>query len=478
MAGFLLFLIPLVLNLVLITKKWLVRFSFSFLLILTILGMIFTYSRGGWLSLLGGLMFFGILAKEKIVSNLRLLMVVGGVIVFLIVLILTKPYSQINRSISNISAEVLPQTRTVSGELRVTVWQNSARLIQEYPIFGVGPGAFGSVYYVFQRDPWLYASNAHNYFLEIAAETGIPGLLFFSSLLIFTIYALSKNHTKIKNTTLLTGVIAALFGSFLHAFIDFDWSYISLFLLFWIFLAFVLSSISTKEKAIKTSGFKKVFYLLPVILMMVSWLLFLGEKQYKLALKNVEKDPKKAEKYIAKAIFLNPFDATYRSLYGAIYAAQGKYREAKISYEKAIELYPFGADLYYNIGLIEFEKKNYKEAEKWLLKAAKLAPHHFLRIHIALSQVYKKLGRMDLAKKVLREVIYKRFPINRSFRGFEYILDYGGIKKDLARIYLDLIALDFEQNEKEEAKSLLRVVEKDLDPQNPLLPVFKKALQR
>jgi O-antigen ligase len=61
------------------------------------------------------------------------------------------------------------------AERRVALWHDAVVLIQEQPLFGVGPGRFSSASPIASTDrdePW-----AHQEFLQQGAETGWPGLV-------------------------------------------------------------------------------------------------------------------------------------------------------------------------------------------------------------------------------------------------------------------------------------------------------------
>jgi hypothetical protein len=65
---------------------------------------------------------------------------------------------------------------------RQQFYSTSLRMIQARPLSGVGVGQYApmSVLFLTPQLAWSYGSeNAHNYFLQIGGELGIPGLLFF-----------------------------------------------------------------------------------------------------------------------------------------------------------------------------------------------------------------------------------------------------------------------------------------------------------
>ncbi len=60
-------------------------------------------------------------------------------------------------------------------------WADTGRMIHDFPIFGVGLGAWSAVFPHYQRPPWspYFVNAAHNDYIEAAAEYGLGGLLLF-----------------------------------------------------------------------------------------------------------------------------------------------------------------------------------------------------------------------------------------------------------------------------------------------------------
>ena len=73
---------------------------------------------------------------------------------------------------------------------RFEYWNATGRMIRDYPLFGVGPGEFQSVYprYILPTSSEFIA-DPHNFALEIGALFGIPAFLAFGSFLLATLLA-------------------------------------------------------------------------------------------------------------------------------------------------------------------------------------------------------------------------------------------------------------------------------------------------
>jgi O-antigen ligase len=71
---------------------------------------------------------------------------------------------------------------------RVAHWQAALDMIASNPLFGVGAGNYPAVYEQFAIGPWVEAlGHAHNLYLNVAAEMGIPALFVYLSFLLTAI---------------------------------------------------------------------------------------------------------------------------------------------------------------------------------------------------------------------------------------------------------------------------------------------------
>ncbi|MEU4761828.1 O-antigen ligase family protein [Actinosynnema sp. NPDC023794] len=77
------------------------------------------------------------------------------------------------------------ETNVDTRELR---WQAAARMVAEHPTLGVGPGGFREGYPAASNNAEIDEQTpvAHNMYLEVAAELGVPGFALFAALLVLT----------------------------------------------------------------------------------------------------------------------------------------------------------------------------------------------------------------------------------------------------------------------------------------------------
>jgi O-antigen ligase len=77
---------------------------------------------------------------------------------------------------------------------RVRNWAVPVAMLRDHPILGIGVGHFyqTSAEYSKKVAPdlyWQYPENAHNYYLQIAAETGVSGMLLLTAFLMWVLWA-------------------------------------------------------------------------------------------------------------------------------------------------------------------------------------------------------------------------------------------------------------------------------------------------
>lgn len=485
MGGYLLFVIPLLFSFFLSAKTTAKKFFIGFALFLSVMALFLTYSRGAWLSLFGAFLIFAPLLFQSIKKYRKA--VIGAFIgIILVSIIITNPLKIIEK-ISTVKSDIIPSTRSVSGNLRTTVWANSLEMIEKSPFIGFGIGTFGSIYDSFQKDPWLYSKYAHNYFLELAAETGIPGLLFFIGIIGTAVYMIAfyshsgKRGTSasrivwIKRNPLYLGMLISLTASFFHAFVDIDFSRITLYSLFWIFLAFALALNAKKEKVIEIKGIRQLFYIIPILLMAVSFILSLSEQQFQKAQKSVlNLDFSKAETFAKKALLFNPYSSKTYYFLSQLEERKKNIEAAELYYKKSLSYFPLESKSYVKLGEIEFNKGNYKNAEKMYQKAIKLAPYGNISAYLYLADFYSKTKDAEKEQKIIDTAVYKAFSLNEAFKGFEYLYEANGQKDKLTDTYIKFIVMEINLHQPQKALKIIEIIKKYLNPKNSSLPFLEE----
>jgi putative inorganic carbon (hco3(-)) transporter len=134
-----------------------------------------------------------------------------------------------------------------SNNFRINVWEACFKIIQDYPVIGIGPGhdAFNQIYprYMNSRYPAL---SAYSVYLEHIVEMGYLGLSCFIWLVAVTcnhgLRQLSRlGSTRDKRGLYLIAAIAATASLAFHGFVDTVWYRPQINTLWWFVLAIIAS---------------------------------------------------------------------------------------------------------------------------------------------------------------------------------------------------------------------------------------------
>lgn len=184
------------------------------------LSLIFSQSRGGILSFAVSVIFFYTLTTWRGIGRGKFW--AAG----LFVIILTSYAVWIG-----LDPVLERYSETKEGfSSRLPVWKDTIRLIKDFPVFGTGLGTFGVSYPIYKdRAIWpLSFSHAHNDYLELAAETGLVGLIL---VLCGIALLFNKALNKIKNLPwngdgfrlfLSIGCLSGVLFMLIHALTEFN----------------------------------------------------------------------------------------------------------------------------------------------------------------------------------------------------------------------------------------------------------------
>ncbi len=226
------------------------------LLVIFTTGLIFSYTRAAWISLVGALGMYLILKlkiNNKIIFAI-LIVGIGGYALFQDKILMdlernkvesSTDFSKHIKSISNITSDA-------SNLERINRWNCAIRMFKEKPIFGWGPGTYQFNYAPFQHsDEKTIIStnagdggNAHSEYLGSLAESGLLGLVNYALICIIIYITGTRTYHKLKDRKLKMVVAAALCGLvtyFIHGalnnFLDID----KIAVPFWGFAAMIVS---------------------------------------------------------------------------------------------------------------------------------------------------------------------------------------------------------------------------------------------
>jgi O-antigen ligase len=233
-AGYLVTMIPVVLAMSVYRVKNGWKLSRTFILIATFLLMLaalfLTYSKGGWLVFLVEMAVYGVVYgmflrrrrayERKQMAKMTVYWLSGIVLAcVVIVFISTRSYE-----VQGIAGYLR------SFSVRYEYWVAGAKIIKERPFLGFGPGSFTSVYPKFKLPEAQETRLAHNNFIQVAAEMGLPASFAFVAIWLLIIimwvkWAAADNaqDVQIRSTRILTGgILTGLVAFLIHSLVDFD----------------------------------------------------------------------------------------------------------------------------------------------------------------------------------------------------------------------------------------------------------------
>jgi O-antigen ligase len=198
-----------------------------FSLLLILLNLYFTKSYGTWFALAVALSVIIWLKHSKKYHKKYLA-------IFAILLIAFLAWASLNKykSIENLGARS-------SLASRVTIWKSAGLMVENNPLFGIGPGNFQEKYLEYQKyfPPYLEwsAPQPHNIFLAFWLESGLLGLTGFVILLF---YFFQDNKKVIANNhdlgILFLGIIIYIL---VHGLVDTTYWRNDLAVVFWAVIA-------------------------------------------------------------------------------------------------------------------------------------------------------------------------------------------------------------------------------------------------
>lgn len=234
---------------------------------LFVLGIILSFARAGWLSLVivSG-MYLTFLLRIKFKTLLWSVIIFGGLFLIFrsdILMALSRNNTDAEGSFENNIESVSNISTDASNLERLNRWSCALRMWEEKPLLGWGPGTYMFKYapYQLSRELTIISTNfgtngnAHSEYLGPLAEQGVFGMLIVVVLLLYStslgyklVYSLENREERILCIGIFLGLMTYFVHGFFNNFLDTD----KLSLPFWAFLAaLVTMDIYYRKKAAK-----------------------------------------------------------------------------------------------------------------------------------------------------------------------------------------------------------------------------------
>jgi tetratricopeptide (TPR) repeat protein len=409
LAGYLEMILPLILALLVISRRSLVKkVLLSTGVLLTLMAFLFTLSRGGWLGLLGGAVFFLIRAASK--------KIISAKFSFLLGIILLAGIVGIGIGVKPIRERIIRETLhpRISSQIRVVVWGDTLRMVKARPLLGWGLGTFRWIYPRF-RSPWLRAeiNYAHNDYLHLLAETGVIGLGLFLWLAGAILAVALKTTNRLKeghSRALVMGASVSIVVILIHSFLDFNLHIPANALLFTAVVSLTVAAGHPERRIIHIRGRALILIILIPAATLIGRLIYKGlqadsffrkgeQEQAELKWRSARADFSRA----AREDPGNPYPWARR---GEIWAARGRWARADAGgyflqavshYQKALKLNPCWAEIRAKLGRTLQLRGEMKKARKEFQAALTLDPNNSF-YHDLLGMYYRDGGDIKRAR--------------------------------------------------------------------------------
>lgn len=221
------------------------------------IGLIFSYTRAAWISLLVALgvflVYFFRIKFSTLALGFSLLLVLFLYFQSDIMRSLEKNKQDSSSDLAEHAQSVTNIASDASNLERINRWNCALRMFSERPVFGWGPGTYQFLYSPYQHSSELTIistkfgnrGNAHSEYLGPLAESGVLGALSFLGIIICTYVYASKLYFRLKEREMKIVVLASLLGlttyvihGILNNFLDTDKASVP----FWGFIAIIVAA--------------------------------------------------------------------------------------------------------------------------------------------------------------------------------------------------------------------------------------------
>jgi len=427
-AGYIIVCLPIFFSMFLIERKrWKLLFGFSVLLLL--LNLYFTATRGAWGGFIFSFMIFVMLYSGQVGQERwqnfwkqKLKFLIPLFLIFLLHFGLMSTSQKYKKTIEGGAGKVR-QIITRRTE-RLLIWRDTLVMGLNNPV-GVGIGAF-HIYFpryaskellkILPQDKFI-VNYAHNEFLEIWSETGLIGIGIF----IWTIFAffaqgrlLLKENSALESQKILTvGWLASGAAILVDSFVSVNMRFIISAVYFYFVLGLLASQ--CKREIVVPIDWPKALKLTLIGLVFCLGVFSVKEiiepfRAHKLLTEEVgffeekEADPQKTIAALEETIKANPDEALAYYRLGWVYAKEKNWREAVENFEIACRLNPHLVGARNNLANIYFTLGNKQKAIENYEKAIAINPD-MIDAHFNLGYCYYTVGKLKEAADEFKKVL-------------------------------------------------------------------------
>ena len=175
--------LPLLVALTLTEKSAWVRAAAATMAVCCVLTVVFTFSRGGLLTLVVVGLALLVRSRHRWVSAALVAVAISG--------LLALTNDRLREGYVERISTIVNFEEDASAVARLEVWETCWRVFLDYPVLGVGPDNFEVVFWRYTREGTRFRV-AHNAFLQLLTESGLPAVLLFVALFAVSLWRLER----------------------------------------------------------------------------------------------------------------------------------------------------------------------------------------------------------------------------------------------------------------------------------------------
>jgi O-antigen ligase len=312
---------------------------------------------------------------------------------------------------------------------RFKIWKKTVEVIKDKPFFGTGLSNWKLtvVAYGAEDMPWkvgdFIPDRPHNVYLQVMAESGMPGFIFYIAVWVFIVIIGFKTLSKpipLNDKILLCLMLGGIAGFATDCMFSFPMERLEhsfyLLLMCGIIMGIYLRSIPETELKLRimTSPVKWLMIIIGLLNVFIAYQKYIFEASMNKAQAletegNFAEEIDMANSGKSALITIDPEGHAMEMRTGIAYKGLRNYDMALKEMQKAKKYNPYSPMLMSNIGSVYTDMKDYKTAVSYYQQALKYAPDFQVAlINLAANQY--ELGNYQATMDALAKVDFKKYP--------------------------------------------------------------------
>lgn len=361
-----------------------------------------------------------------------------------------------------LTARVTPQVAQAgehSGGFRLWTWRGTLRMARAHPLLGTGLGTYEIAY---PRYAYVgFTRLAHNSYLQLAAEAGVPALMLLLGTLGVLAWSVGRTERRTTNAVdaggagwnppydaraLRAGLAGSIAAGLARNLIDSDWSVFACLFTFWAIVGLILSLASYSPREEREVGEVPLHRLhlahtaLLALALIVLTLRMGGALNANSANWNLSQGIPDEEGY-RRATEWEPFNGDHYLSLGMLYLGMARAGDASRAEDaerflrRSAELTPLSKTWYHLGNLYRDVLGDPARATEAYRRALELDPHA-LRVMIELGKTLEQQGKLEEAEAVYRRMLQIENSVYHQVRAIPELpeVDYAFAYAGLARV--------------------------------------------